>query len=140
MEALLSRRFGGLATLGTYGVIGATGTAIDFIIFFLLHHRFEMSIFYANICGWTATLLFVYSMNSIFTFQTPIGTTAFARFSLASAASLLCSTSILFVTAGIFPTLIAKIIATAVTFIAGYALSNLALGRPARDSQKGYPL
>jgi putative flippase GtrA len=135
-----SRRLGGLAKIGTYGVIGAIGTAIDFLVFLLLHHVLAAGIFYANLCGWTITLLFVYATNSVFTFDAPISATAFARFALASAASLLCSTTILFLAAGIFPALIAKMAATALTFVAGYALSNLALGRPARDAKHGSAL
>jgi putative flippase GtrA len=123
----------GLTRIGTYGLVQATTTAVDFVIFIGLVYGAGQSLLIANTSGWMISLLVSYALHSVFTFGAKFSVHRFAGFSIIALVTLAFSTTIVLCVSAIVPPALAKIVAIGATFALGYWLMHSTVFRSISD-------
>lgn len=109
-----------------FAVTGVLNTALDFTVFFTLIYLFDFHIIGANSVAFLIAVSFSYAVNKIWTFSGRISGRSLAsewmRFTVISVGGFLLATLVLYLLVPALPVLIAKSIATGVSFLWNFLL------------------
>ena len=127
-----ARWFGALpsvaATPVLFALVGASSTAIDVSIFWLLTSRAQLDPLLANVASYSLAAVNSFALNKLLTFRnrktSRSATQQAGAFVLARLASLVVSSLALAVALQVVPSLAAKLVSIIVTFGLAYTLSS----------------
>jgi putative flippase GtrA len=117
----------GLTRVGTYGLVQAVTTAVDYAIFIELVYGLGQQLLIANVTGWVLSLLVSYALHSVFTFRQEFSILRFTGFLIIALVTLALSTTVVLAVSTCAPPALAKIIAIGATFALGYWLMHSTL-------------
>jgi putative flippase GtrA len=123
----------------SFGLIGFVNTAIDFSVFLFGYYFLGLPIVAANLLSWSIAVSGSYVLNSTITFSVDsrrkLSVRTYALFVLAQLAGFAANTTTLLVASHFMPVLLAKVLATGVSFLVNFSLSHFVVfRRPAIDS------
>jgi putative flippase GtrA len=125
----------------SFALIGVINLLVDFAVFwFMLHYVTEplpgewLDLIAANVAAWMVAVSGSYVMNSYVTFAAESGRklrwNSFFTFAAAGILGVIANTAMLVVAAAFFPAMIAKILATGVSFLINFSMSHFVVFRP----------
>jgi putative flippase GtrA len=114
-----------------FALVGFLNTALDFTVFFAIVSLMDAPILVANVVSYACGVVCSYILNRYVTFRDRVAhpVMAPAFFVAASVIALVINTLTVMLLAPVTDTLIAKIGATAISFVWNYLFSNLVVFR-----------
>ncbi len=109
-------------TAWRYAFVGISSTAIDFFMFLIGLHWFEMRPLRANVLGFCFAVVNSYLLNKKYVFEDPTNTNLnqFLKFVLVACGGLAISSAFIYFTSAVLLPEVAKAIAVALTFVWGF--------------------
>jgi putative flippase GtrA len=123
------KEFAWVQRVGTYTIVSAAVTAVDYSIFIMLVKLAGFTPVTANICSWAVAVGVAYCLHSVFTFDKSISLAGFLGYVAVCLSTLILGTSIIAVWAIYVTPIAAKIASTILVFTASFALSRMTVFR-----------
>lgn len=112
-----------------FGLVGIVNAGIDFGLFVLLHHGFDMAPLLAHAIGFAFAACNSYVMNKLWTFGdrdwSAKAASGAARFFAVALGGLLVGAAVIWILTPPLPAIVSKALAIGATFVWNYQLSRL---------------
>jgi putative flippase GtrA len=129
-----------VAKAASFGLIGCTNTAVDFLVFSLAHLYVGLPIIPANLNAWCVGVTNSYVLNSMITFAAESGRrlsfTRYVGFAATQVGGLIANTITVFFASYFIPVLFAKLLAIGASFVVDFTLSHLLVFRKREEEPR----